>query len=65
MTDDVRAAARRMFAAFNAHNHDAAKDIFTAVFYSNPLDMTGPDTVTEPGSGSMRHSPRRRAPSRK
>ncbi|MEU4342602.1 nuclear transport factor 2 family protein [Nocardia sp. NPDC023852] len=46
MTDDVRAVARGMYAAFNARNHDAAEDIFTADFYSHPLDMTGPDSVT-------------------
>ncbi|WP_214413611.1 ester cyclase [Sphaerisporangium fuscum] len=46
MADDARAAAERMYAAFNAHDHDAAKDIFTTDFYSHPLDTTGPDSVT-------------------
>ncbi|MEU6432289.1 nuclear transport factor 2 family protein [Microbispora sp. NPDC046973] len=45
MTDDVRAVARRMYAAFNAHDHAAAHDIFTADFYSHPLGTTGPDSV--------------------
>ncbi|WP_432836495.1 ester cyclase [Dactylosporangium sp. CA-092794] len=46
MTDDVRATARRMYAAFNAHDHAAANEIFTADFYSHPLDVTGPEAVT-------------------
>lgn len=46
MTDDVRAAARRMYAAFNAHDHAAAKEIFTADFYSHPLGTTGHESVT-------------------
>ncbi|MFF3668152.1 ester cyclase [Microtetraspora malaysiensis] len=45
MTNDVRAAAQRMYAAFNAHDHDAAQNIFTADFYSHPLGTTGPDSV--------------------
>ncbi|GII81970.1 hypothetical protein Sru01_69520 [Sphaerisporangium rufum] len=46
MTDDVRAVARRMYAAFNARDHAAAAEIFTADFYSHPLGTTGPESVT-------------------
>ncbi|GLY76817.1 nuclear transport factor 2 family protein [Actinoallomurus iriomotensis] len=46
MTEDVRAAARRMYAAFDAHDHAAAADIFTADFHSHPLGTTGPESVT-------------------
>ncbi|WP_431931115.1 ester cyclase [Nonomuraea jabiensis] len=46
MTHDVRAAARRMYAAFNAHDHAATAEIFTPDFYSHPLDTTGPESVT-------------------
>ncbi|MCK2215538.1 nuclear transport factor 2 family protein [Actinomadura sp. ATCC 31491] len=45
MTQDVRALARRMYAAFNARDHEAARDIFTADFRSHPLGTTGPDAV--------------------
>ncbi|GAA4515304.1 hypothetical protein GCM10023191_084940 [Actinoallomurus oryzae] len=44
--EQVRSAARRMYAAFNAHDHAAATDIFTADFYSHPMGTTGPDSVT-------------------
>ncbi|MEV4758432.1 nuclear transport factor 2 family protein [Micromonospora sp. NPDC049559] len=47
MTDDVRAVARRMYAAFNASDHAAAKEIFTADFYSHPMGTTGPESVTQ------------------
>lgn len=46
MTDDVRAAANRMYQAFNAHDHAATSEIFTPDFYSHPLGTTGPDSVT-------------------
>jgi predicted SnoaL-like aldol condensation-catalyzing enzyme len=46
MTDEVRAAARRMYAAFNARDHTAAEVIFTTDFYSHPLGTTGPESVT-------------------
>ncbi|WP_433437215.1 ester cyclase [Nonomuraea sp. CA-141351] len=46
MTDHVRAAAQRMYAAFNAHDHTAAEEIFTSDFYSHPLGTTGPGSVT-------------------
>jgi predicted SnoaL-like aldol condensation-catalyzing enzyme len=46
MTDDVRAAAQRMYAAFNARDHTAAEEIFTTDFYSHPLGTTGPESVT-------------------
>lgn len=45
MTSDVRAAAEAMYAAFNSHDHDAARDVFTADFYSHPLGTTGPESV--------------------
>ncbi|MGY0060716.1 ester cyclase [Streptomyces sp. LZ34] len=46
MTEDVRAVARRMYAAFNAHDHAAAQEIFAVDFYSHPLDATGHESVT-------------------
>lgn len=46
MTDDVRAVARRMYEAFNAHDHAAAQENFTADFYSHPLSTTGQESVT-------------------
>ncbi|CAO5183383.1 membrane hypothetical protein [Frankia sp. AiPs1] len=46
MTHDVRVAALRMYAAFNAHDHAAAEEIFTADFYSHPLGTTGPQSIT-------------------
>ncbi|MEW9550600.1 ester cyclase [Nonomuraea sp. NPDC050783] len=46
-TGDVRATARRMYAAFNAHDHEAALDLFTADFRSHPLGTTGPDAVVQ------------------
>lgn len=46
MTDDVRAATQRIYAAFNAHDHAAAADIFTADFYSHSMGTTGPQSVT-------------------
>ncbi|MER6824504.1 nuclear transport factor 2 family protein [Streptosporangium sp. NPDC000563] len=51
MTEDVRAAARRMYAAFNAHDHAATEGIFTADFYSHPLGTTGPASVTRAWQG--------------
>lgn len=45
MTADVRTAARRMYDAFNANDHNAADDIFTADFYSHPMGTTGPMSV--------------------
>ncbi len=47
MSDDVRAVARRMYAAFNAYDHAAAHDIFAADFHSHPLGTTGPDSVAQ------------------
>ncbi|MET7337130.1 nuclear transport factor 2 family protein [Nonomuraea sp. NPDC005650] len=47
MTEDVRAAAQRMYAAFNAHDHAATTEIFTADFYSHPLATTGPESVAQ------------------
>jgi len=44
--EQVRSAARRMYAAFNAHDHAAAIEIFTTDFHSHPLGTTGPDSVT-------------------
>ncbi|MFF0250592.1 ester cyclase [Streptosporangium sandarakinum] len=46
MTDEVRAAAWRMYAAFNAHEHTATEEIFTTDFFSHPLGATGPESVT-------------------
>ncbi|MFF4621841.1 ester cyclase [Nonomuraea jabiensis] len=46
MTDDVRTAAQRMYAAFNANDYAAAAEIFTADFYSHPLGTIGPESVT-------------------
>ncbi|MFI7632733.1 ester cyclase [Nonomuraea sp. NPDC049400] len=46
MTDEVRAAARRMYEAFNARDHAAAAEIFTADFYSHPLGTTGTESIT-------------------
>ncbi|MGP3916732.1 ester cyclase [Nonomuraea sp. 10N515B] len=46
MTEDVRAAARRMYVAFNAHDHAATAEIFTADFYSHSLGTTGPESIT-------------------
>ncbi|MED7931885.1 nuclear transport factor 2 family protein [Nonomuraea sp. LP-02] len=45
--DDVRAAAERMYAAFNAQDYAATTEIFTADFYSHPLGTTGPDSVAQ------------------
>jgi predicted SnoaL-like aldol condensation-catalyzing enzyme len=45
MTDEVRAAARRMYTAFNTHDYAAVEEIFTADFYSHPLAATGPESV--------------------
>ncbi|RJL23207.1 ester cyclase [Bailinhaonella thermotolerans] len=47
MTDDVRAAARRMYAAFNNRDHTSTAEIFTADFYSHPLGTTGPGSITQ------------------
>ncbi|GAA5200224.1 hypothetical protein GCM10023322_77620 [Rugosimonospora acidiphila] len=45
MTDEVRAAARRMYTAFNDRDYGAVEEIFTADFYSHPLAATGPESV--------------------
>lgn len=45
MTDDTRAAARRMYEAFNTRDFGATAEIFTADFYSHPLGTTGPESV--------------------
>jgi predicted SnoaL-like aldol condensation-catalyzing enzyme len=47
VTDQIRAAAQRMYAAFNRHDHAAALEIFTPDFYSHPLATTGPEPVVE------------------
>lgn len=44
--DNVRAAARRMYEAFNTRDFGAAETIFTADFVSHPLGTTGTDAVT-------------------
>ncbi|GAA1649576.1 hypothetical protein GCM10009733_053290 [Nonomuraea maheshkhaliensis] len=46
MTDEVRAAAWRMYAAFNAHEHTATEEIFTTGSSAIPLGATGPESVT-------------------
>ncbi|HEY1571659.1 MAG TPA: nuclear transport factor 2 family protein [Pseudonocardiaceae bacterium] len=47
MTDQVRATAHRICAAFHAHDHIAAADMFAADFYGHSLGITGPRAVTE------------------
>ncbi|MER6575684.1 nuclear transport factor 2 family protein [Nonomuraea sp. NPDC001023] len=47
MTGDARAAAHRMYAAFNARDHAATAEIFAADFRSHPLGTTGPDSVSQ------------------
>ncbi|MFF4197489.1 ester cyclase [Nonomuraea sp. NPDC001831] len=47
MTEDARAAAHRMYAAFNARDHAATAEIFAADFRSHPLGTTGPDSVSQ------------------
>ncbi|MFI1995629.1 ester cyclase [Actinoplanes sp. NPDC020271] len=47
MTGEVRAAALRMYQAFNSHDHAAALEIFTDDFYSHPLEAAGPQSVVE------------------
>ncbi|MER6509402.1 nuclear transport factor 2 family protein [Nonomuraea sp. NPDC001636] len=47
MTEDARAAAHRMYAAFNARDHAATTEIFAADFHSHPLGTTGPDSVSQ------------------
>ena len=47
MTDPVRAAARRMYAAFNDHDHTAALQILSPDFHSHPLGTIGPQSVVE------------------
>ncbi|MBW8487694.1 ester cyclase [Actinomadura parmotrematis] len=42
---DARAAARRMYAAFNARDYDAVAAVFTPGFRSHPLGTTGPAAV--------------------
>ncbi|MFI6921020.1 nuclear transport factor 2 family protein [Nonomuraea spiralis] len=46
MTDAVRAAARRMYMAFNAREYTSMEEIFTTDFFSHPLGTTGPESVT-------------------
>jgi hypothetical protein len=55
--DDVRASAQRMYEAFNTRNFTATEEIFTADFYSHPLDTTGRAVPPGRGNGSMRSSP--------
>lgn len=47
MTDQARAAALRMYAAFNDHDHAAASEVFTPDFFSHPLGTTGSQAVTD------------------
>ncbi|MEV5575252.1 nuclear transport factor 2 family protein [Spirillospora sp. NPDC052269] len=47
MSNDVRTVAEAMYTAFNTHDHQAAHDIFTADFYSHPMNATGPDSVAQ------------------
>ncbi|MFI9594535.1 nuclear transport factor 2 family protein [Nonomuraea sp. NPDC052265] len=47
MTEDVRAAAQRMYAAFNTRDHAATAEIFAADFRSHPLGTTGPESVSQ------------------
>lgn len=47
MTDQARAAALRMYAAFNSHDHTAALDILTDDFRSHPLGTTGPHHIVD------------------
>lgn len=47
MTDQARAAALRMYTAFNNHDHAAALEILTHDFYSHPLGTTGPQSIVE------------------
>ncbi|WP_436528756.1 ester cyclase [Actinoplanes sp. HUAS TT8] len=47
MTDQARAAALRMYAAFNDRDHAAAPQIFTDDFYSHPLGTTGPQSIAD------------------
>lgn len=47
MTDRARAAALRMYAAFNNHDHTAALEILSPDFYSHPLGTTGPQSIVE------------------
>lgn len=46
MTDRARAAARRMYEAFNSRDHTATDEIFTEDFYSHPLGASGPQSVS-------------------
>jgi predicted ester cyclase len=45
--DQARAAALRMYAAFNNHDHAAALDVLTDDFYSHPLGTTGAQSIVE------------------
>jgi predicted SnoaL-like aldol condensation-catalyzing enzyme len=47
VTDQARAAALRMYTAFNNHDHAAALQILTDDFYSHPLGTTGPQSIVE------------------
>jgi len=47
VTEQVRAAAMRMYNAFNNHDHAAALEILTDDFYSHPLQTTGPRSIVE------------------
>jgi predicted SnoaL-like aldol condensation-catalyzing enzyme len=47
VTEPTRAVARRMYAAFNNHDHTAALDILAPDFYSHPLGTTGPQSIVD------------------
>lgn len=47
MTEHARAVARRMYEAFNNHDHAAALEILSPDFYSHPLGTTGPRAIVE------------------
>ncbi|MET7288485.1 nuclear transport factor 2 family protein [Streptomyces sp. NPDC005573] len=47
VTDDVRAVAERMYAAFNTRDLAAAESVFSADFVSHPLGTVGVDAVVK------------------
>ncbi|NKY29622.1 ester cyclase [Nocardia gamkensis] len=47
MTVDHKAAAHRMYEAFNARDYTATEEIFSQDFYSHPLEATGPSSVVQ------------------
>ncbi|MFI6063076.1 ester cyclase [Streptomyces sp. NPDC051286] len=51
MTHDARAAAQRMYEAFNARDLAAAETIFSADFVSHPLGTVGVESVVKAWSG--------------